>query len=110
MADFNSAYTGQEIDDAVEEVQADHGILSGTGYTKFPDGTLICYGSGSTNILYDFPIPFTITPSMAAIHRGSTGVNMIISTLSLTDFTTKSGYDNGNTSIDVLWQAIGRWK
>lgn len=112
---------GDELDD-LNSNKADKNV-SGTGYCKMSDGTMICWGGESNRQTGDritFPISFvgipsvTITPEYntqttiqcifsCAYGNGNTGFNMYA-----WDITTKQ--QSTSTTLGFRWTAIGRWK
>jgi len=116
----------------VEDVQPldpNHGITYSSNYTKFPDGTLICYGTVGTAAFIDqqsdifgdtsgvisragktitFPVPFSSPPIITTGLTEYGGATVWARSATTHDFTfqifyTASGF-KGN------WIAMGRWK
>lgn len=103
-------------------------IESGEGYTKFPDGTLICHGliTKQCNIstpwgsgfyanvqdLATFPISFTSIPSCTITTSGTyvaAVVNSIATTEKITELTVFRP-EAANNEFKFSYMAIGRWK
>ena len=96
---------------------------NGTGYTKFPDGTLIGFGrislttvgDGDKTISETFNQPFTTTPYVVA-NQGSDSntwsyLSIAATTISTTGFTIKANsFESGSSNVKISWIAIGRWK
>jgi len=128
MADFNSQYTGQEIDAEISKSQeimnGDDG--SGNYWIKLPGGVMMQWGvTGDTEIAaagatttIDFPIAFpiscdnvttTCSNRSAAIHSAHLGSSGVKNTLNTTDFTVVSEGTTTN-AFGIYWQAFGRWE
>jgi len=97
------------------------GIDSGSGYIKFPDGTLICYGNESivptpntpTSKTTNFGYSFNGNPLVTiGVHTGLIGET--VKGVSFSNLTkTKMDlvvYRTNSTSTGVNYHAIGRWK
>jgi len=100
------------------------GIENGVGYTKFPDGTLICYGTaianGTDTSPNTFPHAFITAPSVTLCRNASSITKTMIS--GKADSITTTGFNcifvvnpDGSTSHSLsatngTYQAIGRWK
>ena len=114
----NLTVTGEVADDSANP----WGIISGSNangnYTKFPDGTLMCWGetgviSSESSEVITWPIAFTAKPSVSAcsltrnsynVSFGSGGNNTGVTTTTGTLYT-----ESGATNV-ASWIAIGRWK
>jgi len=109
----------QNITDAIE---------SGTGYIKYNDGTMICYGSETgTGTLYDywtnfdrlsksgftFAETFVSIPVVNAITKsGSASLSIGVENISITGFdaTIYKPKNTSNTNYNFDYVAIGKWK
>lgn len=92
-------------------------------YVKFPDGTMICYGThttasissgGTTNEYVDFPETFYAAPWAIAAAWGTIAPDKFIATARSTSTTqvriyAYNGYSQAST-VAATWLAIGRWK
>lgn len=97
---------------------ADNGVVaSGDGYTRFGNGTQICWEIGcyvdgyitETNRRVNFPVAFASIPAVVAASNANIGnTTVIVGWESTTGFSIGAADKNarGNTS----WLAIGRWK
>lgn len=118
-----------DIYEAMENI-----IESGNGYTKFPDGTLICTGSKvfsnvdivtygnslyrSRGITFDnFAYPFIEVPTVSFSLKSITGaLNGVLFNQAIYPTTTSPGgvcitkETNTKVSGEALYMAIGRWK
>jgi len=110
------------------------GILFGTGYIKYPDGTLICYGvisSGTAVDGSDFLDFFGTTSGLMGRFTNSAtfghafiantyaitcsseniySASVIINTKTTTSFNITEWLGTTRAAGSISWQAIGRWK
>lgn len=94
-------------------------IESGEGYVKFPDGSLICYGTVSAEKnkvegTYRFPIPYVKPPIVTATHHWNFESHGTVTIGKITnEHVGILIYDNDN-GIQLIRGAqviaIGRWK
>ena len=106
------------------------GILFGTGYIKYPDGTLICYGSvaqqttdtqmgtsgiyrNSVLVTTTFAIAFTNAPTLSL--AGATTVNQYcwvgpLGVITTTGFGLTIMSTGSTGQLSPHYHAIGRWK
>lgn len=106
----------------VVNILQDSDIENGTNYIKFPNGTLICYGtlqvtdeSAYTTVKY--PISFISAPCVLVTNNFSFS-NLIVWSVSYLKVDSFNAYMNtpsdfrpGNgLTADAEWIAIGRWK
>lgn len=95
------------------------------GYCKMPDGTLICWGNGyldsipadsfTTEVSAIFPIHFITEPSVTAtVLKWDDPRRFVVGIKSLSIYSVQIRVGNNNSSqiteVELLWQAIGRWK
>ena len=98
-------------------------ISTGSGYIKFPDGTMICYGThttvsveagGTTNEYANFPQTFYNAPWAIAAAWGTVAPNKFFATARDTTTTQVRIYayngHNAASAVSATWLAIGRWK
>ena len=97
---------------------------SGSDYCKMPDGTLIQWGrvsvtTGSTKAdlgyngysIVSFPIDFNSIPVVLCSPEENAGYwNASATYISKTLFAAYIAGNQQNTSKNVMWVAIGRWK
>jgi hypothetical protein len=116
-----SGVTGNDIQTILEGLVITSGSNANGFYVKYPDGTLICYGSvaalAGTGIktigTITYPAPFVgVTPYVIATHRSIAGrfADYYILDPKLTDF---GLVHQGSTDLSgtiFTWQAIGKWK
>lgn len=87
---------------------------SGTGYVKFPNGTMICYGSYASQNVWSnqigFAETFIDTPKVipSVIANASTPIGFTALTITTTNFTLS--YNTSSGAKTVFWIAIGKWK
>lgn len=91
---------------------------SGSGYTRFTDGTQICWELGihvdglpsETNKRVTFPVPFTVNPAILTTANANIDIDAIISI----GWESTTGFSIGANSSEARgvtsWIAIGRWK
>jgi len=98
-------------------VDTNYGIESGAGWTKFPDGTMICTGKDTTptsgNLLVGFAKAFVSSPTISALleNNSALGGSVAIRSVTTTQWDIRTRTDVGQVlSTLVHWQAIGRWK
>lgn len=106
----------------------------GTGYVKYPNGTLVCYGRknigtvaittawgglythGSAGIALDnFPVPFVSTPVVTKTISGASGACSLLysgtpSTTNPGNVGLMRGTDGTLNSVTIDYVAVGRWK
>lgn len=88
---------------------------SGSGYTRFTDGTQICWGTAivngqvsETNVKVSYPLAFADTPSIVAGSNWNIGNTPVcIGWENSTSFSIELGQPGTGIS---RWLAIGRWK
>lgn len=106
-------------------------IISGDGYIKYPDGTMICYGTSTvsspslsdyysfckrTNLnTVTFPQEFISTPSITIQNKDFGSFSSTISSSSTTDFsyycfTYPSATSSSGIVATIDYMAIGKWK
>lgn len=82
---------------------------SGTGYCKMPDGTLIQYGTATTDsngsYTVSLPMEFKDNPAVSFMSDGWNPVSCSVAGLGKGSFTIRS-----SASKIVYYIAIGRWK
>ena len=118
--------------DEVVEISNGHGIESGAGYTKFPDGTLMCYGvvtlaetGGYTHIasaMSNYPVFFvgdfpSATMAITSMPTGEDARNNSLIVIADNLYKFDGIYvSSGSPDISSMWgrkvrySAIGRWK
>ena len=87
---------------------------SGTGYVKYPNGTMICYGTYSSqntwgNVI-DFAQTFTAAPIVipSVICNVQNAIGFTVLTVTTTTFTLS--YNTTAGAKTIYWIAIGKWK
>lgn len=105
------------------------GTKEGSDYIKFPNGTLICWGtknvttnaSGGSgngirayrgNATVTYPVAFNSTPSVCANVYGDQSAWWGVGAVSITaaDFILNLSGDANNRTVGCNWMAVGRWK
>lgn len=105
-----------------------NGIITETNsngtYVKYPDGTMICFGSFATGSCppgqiigtqsRNYPVAFVGTPVMTLLARADTTTGTALAYLGSNTSGAWWGYAQNNTdtarAISIHWTAIGRWK
>lgn len=110
-------FSDDNVDYVLKSEIADlNGIAtSGSGYTRFTDGTQICWGTAivngqvsETNVKVSYPLAFADTPSIVAGSNWNIGNTPVcIGWENSTSFSI--GLGQPGTGIS-RWLAIGRWK
>lgn len=110
-------FSDDNVDYVLKSEIADlNGIAtSGSGYTRFTDGTQICWGTAivngqvsETNVKVSYPLAFADTPSIVAGSNWNIGNTPVcIGWENATSFSI--GLGQPGTGIS-RWLAIGRWK
>ena len=110
-------FSDDNVDYVLKSEIADlNGIAtSGSGYTRFTDGTQICWGTATvngqvseTNVKVSYPLAFADTPSIVAGSNWNIGNTPVcIGWENSTSFSI--GLGQPGTGIS-RWLAIGRWK
>lgn len=87
---------------------------------KFPDGTMLAYGTKTMNISYGtvtFPVAFVESPKVLATLNTTVSTDSIyivstnaVDNASANIFARKNDNTAVTTEINVTWQAIGKWK
>lgn len=116
---------------AADKTKLDNIIESGTGYIKYVDGTMICWGSVNGNChtwsawgslyqsntvpLGQFPVPFTSTPivTISGYNSATGGWVTPVNSVTATDvgiFSVVRPNDPGAQPFQVSYIAIGKWK
>lgn len=106
-------------------------IESGTGYVKFSDGTLICYGTCNTTINIDmssgniyygyfsnpvsFPVAFTETPICNFCNYNANNKAIIVGSFiannkGVSNLSLISAIIRTHENVTINYIAIGRWK
>lgn len=111
-------------------------VSGGAGYSKLPDGTLICWGSKSYDLSnkvsqsssaykywyvecvedINFPVPFYTTPSLTVTKTGGNGTTNVgwvgfnATKITEIDFVFPAEPVLTSAAPTICWQAIGRWK
>lgn len=117
------------IEDAIDEVEGKINslITNASNYTKFDDGTLICYGNVSntseivayyntltrTNTLTAmFPIQFISAPKVTISPIGHQTIGHYIESIATTGFNYRLFKANGSTETgcEIEYIAVGKWK
>lgn len=100
----------------------DTDIANGSNFIKFPDGTLVCYGTlqvtdESSYTTVKYPIRFISAPCVLVTNIFSFNNSIVwsVSYLKVDSFNaymnTHSDFRPGNgKTADAKWIAIGRWK
>lgn len=100
---------------------------SGTGYIKFEDGTMICYGEESgTGTRYDywsnfdripvshiaFPVSFKENPFVSVMMYQKATLSATLEYISTTEFNINlyKPKNTNNNNYEFYWIAIGKWK
>ena len=94
---------------------------SADSYCKFPDGTLICYGTVQSGALtantgksvtFNFPIAFSIAPGVVLSAVTSDPINRQVaySSATLTNATVYFMCTTNTSGFPARYIAIGRWK
>ncbi|MCD6435975.1 MAG: hypothetical protein J7L15_06260 [Clostridiales bacterium] len=128
MANFNSQYTGQEIDAEISKSQEIMNGNDGNGnyWIKLPGGVMMQWGvtgdtaiaSASANTVVAFPIEFpiacdnvntTCSTRNSAIYTAYLGSGGVKLEFSVADFTVSSDASTTN-AFGIYWQAFGRWE
>ena len=100
------------------------GSNSNGTYVKYPDGTMICFGSFATGSCppgqiigtqsKNYPVAFVGVPVMTLLARADTTTGTALAYLGSNTSGAWWGYAQNNTdtarAISIHWTAIGRWK
>ena len=103
-------------------------VDSGTGYVKYGDGTMICYGNKTDNATENsdywgycrridhwdvtFPVAFISTPSISAIGSYQAIISVVTSNLSATGVrvTLLTTTSDSGLACTRSYMAVGKWK
>lgn len=113
-------FSDRNVDYVLKSEIADlNGVAtSGSDYTRFTDGTQICWGRvspassiTSTEKYVSFPIPFAENAKvLTTMNANMSGVPVQVGWETSTGFTIGCGWNGIGGGGDTSWFAIGRWK
>ena len=101
---------------------------SANGYCKFPDGTLICWGSVTVSSSYQswgamyvsdadpdvtFPVPFLSEPALSVTCKAKVSgiiVNAVCTATKWNQVAIMRQTSGTNLSVPLSYIAVGRWK